>query len=180
MSDSAVGSLAPADVAGPFGRTLLALNNAHAQELSWLEPERLADLVGKAFLALRIGTVDAFLLAFDESADYDSPNFLWFRARYARFVYVDRVVVAPASRGRGYARRLYENLFDAASRTGRARIVCEVNSVPPNPLSDAFHAALGFSEVGRAAIHDGSKTVRYLLRATPRGLDDASSSAIVY
>ena len=44
-------------------------------------------------------------------------------------------------------------------------VVCEVNREPPNPASDAFHAALGFSEVGLAAIHGGSKTVRYLARA---------------
>jgi uncharacterized protein len=39
-----------------------------------------------------------------------------------------------------------------------------VNSDPPNPASDAFHAALGFEVVGEAAIHDGAKTVRYLAR----------------
>jgi uncharacterized protein len=33
------------------------------------------------------------MLAFDQDADYDSPNFLWFRERLARFVYADRVVV---------------------------------------------------------------------------------------
>ena len=43
-------------------------------------------------------------------------------------------------------------------------------SVPrtPNPASDAFHAAQGFAEVGQAAIHQGSKTVRYLARALER------------
>jgi hypothetical protein len=40
--------------------------------------------------------------------------------------------------------------------------VCEVNSDPPNPPSDALHASLGFKEVGSAAIHGGAKTVRYL------------------
>src|SRR5262249_37925580 len=74
--------------------TLLGLNNAHAVELSWLEPGRLRHLVAAAFLAKRIGEVDAFLLTFDQDADYDSPNFLWFRSRYPRFVYVDRIVVA--------------------------------------------------------------------------------------
>jgi predicted GNAT superfamily acetyltransferase len=68
----------------PVGKTMLALNNAHAQELSWLEPERLEHLVNQAFLVRRIGNLDAFLLAFDQSARYDSPNFLWFRARYPR------------------------------------------------------------------------------------------------
>jgi predicted GNAT superfamily acetyltransferase len=143
---------------------VLALNNEHAEELSWLDAERLAELVGRAFRARRIGVVDAFLLAFDQDADYDSPNFLWFRARYTRFVYVDRIAVASSARGRGHARRLYDDLFQHALRAGHERIVCEVNRDPPNPASDAFHAALGFSEVGFAAIRGGAKTVRYLSR----------------
>lgn len=146
----------------PLGHALLALNNAHAQELSWLEPERLVHLVKEAFLASRIGSIDAFLLAFDQGADYDSPNFLWFRSRYARFVYVDRIAVAQAARGRGYARALYDELFVRAARAGHDRVVCEVNSMPPNPESDAFQAALAFSEVGTGIIHGRGKTVRYL------------------
>lgn len=140
----------------------LSLNNAHAVELSWLEPDRLRVLLARAFRARRVAH-DAFLLAFDRDADYDSPNFRWFRARYPRFVYIDRVVVADAARGRGLARLLYLDLFAAAA--GHERIVCEVNSDPPNPASDAFHRAMGFAEVGSAAIHDGTKTVRYLSRA---------------
>lgn len=159
-----VTTLTANDLAGPEGAALLALNNAHAVELSWLEPERLAHLVGQAFVALRIGVADALLLTFDQAADYDSPNFLWFRERYDRFVYVDRIVVADAARGRGLARRLYDDLFAAAKAAGHERIVCEVNSDPPNPGSDAFHAALGFVPVGTAEIHGGKKTVTYLER----------------
>jgi uncharacterized protein len=142
----------------------LALNNAHAVELSWLEAPRFAELVDRAFAARRIGRV-AFLLAFDQDADYDSPNFLWFRERYRRFVYVDRVVVASTARGQDHARRLYEDLFDQARRRGHDQIVCEVNLRPPNPESDAFHARLGFAEVGRAVLPGGGKAVRYLRRA---------------
>lgn len=163
MTD-AVTPLTTNDLAGPDGLALLALNNAHAVELSWLEPGRLAHLVAEAFVARRVGVADALLLTFDQAADYDSPNFLWFRARYDRFVYVDRVVVADAARGRGLARRLYDALFDAARAAGHERIVCEVNAEPPNPASDAFHAALGFVPVGTAAIHGGKKTVTYLER----------------
>jgi predicted GNAT superfamily acetyltransferase len=140
---------------------VLALNNEHAAELSWLEPERLAELLGEAFYARRIGALEAFIMTFDQDARYDSPNFLWFRERYPRFVYVDRVVVAAAARGRGHARRLYEDLFVQARRAGHTVVTCEVNADPPNPASDAFHAALGFGEVGAAAIHGGVKTVRY-------------------
>jgi hypothetical protein len=60
-------------------------------ELSWLDAERLDSLVEQSFYAREIGTVDAFLLAFDHTAQYDSPNYLWFSQRFPRFVYIDRV-----------------------------------------------------------------------------------------
>jgi predicted GNAT superfamily acetyltransferase len=170
MSNHALHAVTPTDISRtePLGQALLALNNAHAQELSWLEPERLEYLVGEAFLARRIGDLDAFMLAFDQDARYDSPNFLWFRARYPRFVYVDRIVVAASARGRGCARRLYHDLFEHAVRSEHDRVVCEVNKIPPNPASDAFHAALGFIEVGTASVDDGSRTVRYLSHTPSR------------
>lgn len=143
---------------------ILALNNEHARELSWLEMPKLRHLVGEAFLALRAGEADAFLLAFDQDADYDSVNFLWFRARYPRFTYVDRVAVAAHARGRGLARRFYDALFDKARAAGHTIVACEVNSDPPNPGSDAFHAAMGFREVGSASIYDGERSVRYFVR----------------
>lgn len=151
-------------ITSPLLPAMLALNNEHAAELSWLEPERLAHLVGLAFVAPRIGELDAFMLAFDQDADYDSENFLWFKARYARFAYVDRVVVAPHARGRGLARLLYTDLFARAAEVGHTMVACEVNSDPPNPGSDAFHAAMGFSEVGAAAIYGGARSVRYFTR----------------
>jgi len=150
---------------------VLALNNAHAIELSWLEPEHLGTLIGQAFYARRIGAVDAFLLAFDQAAQYDSPNYLWFRERYPRFVYIDRVVVEPLARRRGYARLLYADLLLHARRAGHHLVGCEVNSDPPNPASDAFHAALQFAEIGTASIHGGAKTVRYLARTIEPATD---------
>lgn len=146
---------------------LVALNNAHATELSWLNADGMATLVRRSFRARAAGGGAGFLLSFDQDADYGSPNFLWFRERYARFVYVDRVVVDPAARGRGLARALYEDLFAAAAGAGHERVVCEVNLVPPNPASDAFHARLGFEEVGRADLAGSGKRVRYLARALP-------------
>lgn len=145
---------------------LLALNNAHAAELSFLSPERFAELIGEAFVACRVGQDDALLLTFDQGADYDSPNFLWFRDRLKRFVYVDRIVVSPEARGRGVARMLYAYLFERARAACHERVVCEVNADPPNPASDAFHAALGFVEVGSTLLPSG-KTVRYFLRELP-------------
>ena len=141
---------------------VLALNNAHTVPLSWLEPDRLSLLLRQAFHARRIGAVDAFLIALDEHASYDSPNYQWFRQRHARFVYIDRVVVSAAARRRGHARLLYRDLLRSAVDAGQELVVCEVNVDPPNPASDGFHASLGFSEVGSATIQGGKKTVRYL------------------
>lgn len=140
---------------------VLVLNNENAAELSWLEPQELSALISTSFSASRIGDIEAFLLTFDQTATYDSPNYLWFRERYPRFVYVDRIVVAASARGRGHARRLYEDLFARAAAAGHDIVTCEVNLDPPNPGSDAFHAALGFREVGEAVIHGGKKAVRY-------------------
>ncbi len=146
--------------AAETGSALLALNNADAEALSLLSNESFGRLVAQAFLALAAGEADALLIALDERAAYDSANFLWFRERFDRFVYVDRVVVAPHARGRGLARLLYGALIAEASAAGHARIVAEVNDDPPNPASHAFHAAMGFVAIGAATLM-GGKAVRY-------------------
>jgi hypothetical protein len=141
---------------------MLTLNNANAGETSLLDEAGMAALLKGAFY---VGGTDrgmtAFLIALDHNAPYVNPNFSWFKERLKTFVYIDRVIVAQASRGHGIARKLYRDLFAAASRTGHHRVVCEVNINPPNPASEAFHAALGFIGIGDATIHDGKKTVRY-------------------
>lgn len=143
---------------------VLALNNEHATELSLLDAERLSYLLRQSFMSCRIGDLEAFMICFDQDADYDSVNFRWFRDRYPRFAYVDRIAVAPSARGRGHARRLYEHFFALSRAAGHNVVAAEVNSEPPNPASDAFHAALGFHIVGQAEIYGGERTVRYLAR----------------
>lgn len=145
---------------------LLDLNNHSARETSWLDAARFEQLVAGAFAALHVPEAQALLITFDQQADYDSPNFAWFTARFERFVYIDRIIVAASARGRGLARALYEQVFDMARAAGHSRVTCEVNADPPNPASDAFHAAMGFREVGRARLENG-KTVRYFERALP-------------
>ena len=153
--------MTPLPITADDEAAVLALNNAHAVELSWLEMDRLRRLLAQAFHARRIGRLEAFLIAFDETSGYDGGHFQWFRARYPRFVYVDRVVVAPMARGKGHARRLYLDLFEHARRSGHDIVTCEVNADPPNPASDAFHAAMSFASVGSASHND--KTVRYFV-----------------
>jgi uncharacterized protein len=151
------------DVGARDVASLLALNNAHKIETSELDADKLSCLLDMAFLALATTDAKSLLITFDQAAAYASPNYLWFRERYPRFVYVDRIIVSPTLRGQGVARRLYERLFAVSRAAGQTDVVCEVNSDPPNPVSDAFHAALGFAGVGQANLANG-KTVRYLAR----------------
>ncbi len=163
--------LAELEAQDGLSTALLVLNNAYAAELSWLDLDRLRQLVSQAVFAKRIGLVDALLIALDQDGAYDSPNFQWFCARYRRFIYVDRVVVAASARGRGLARQLYRELFAAANAAKHSLVVCEVNADPPNPASDAFHASLGFRPVGSARLPGQMKSVTYLARTMTSSLD---------
>ena len=102
------------------------------------------------------------ILAMTPDADYDSPNFIWFRGRVADLLYVDRIVVAPGVRGHGVGRRLYAGV-SALAPPNLKRIGCEVNVLPPNPKSMDFHTALGFGEAGRQPLIPGRYEVAYLV-----------------
>jgi predicted GNAT superfamily acetyltransferase len=146
---------------------LLHVNNASARETSLMTGEKFDRMISSALVGTFIAPGAAFLLAFGQSDDYDGGHFLWFRDRFEKFIYVDRVVVAKPYRRHGLGRLLYADLFRRADQLGHTHLACEVNMQPPNPTSDAFHAAQGFWEVGTAAVDGGAKTVRYLLRRRP-------------
>lgn len=150
-------ALEPADYAW-----VLALSAANEVETGHIDAAWL-DAMSRQWFAARVIDQAAYLIAFAPGAAYESPNFHWLCAREQGFVYVDRIVVAAAMRGRGLARALYQDLFALARAADARSVVCEVNFDPPNPGSDAFHARMDFTEIGRATLVNG-KTVRYLKR----------------
>jgi uncharacterized protein len=140
-----------------------ALNQDYVTETSALTLDQLRRLVATAIYARGIAEDQtAFLIAVDQFSAYDSANFLWFRTQCDQFVYIDRVIVSRFAHGRGCARALYQDLHNFAVQAGYRRLVCEVNIIPPNPASDAFHTGMGFQEVGRGSFQKGRKIVRYL------------------
>ena len=146
---------------------ILALNEASVRFLSPLTAERLEALHRSAAYHKVIdieGEIAAFLLAFREGAPYDSPNYLWFVERYPHFLYVDRIVVAPAHRGGGFGAMLYDDIAAFAARTGAPWLTCEFDIEPPNPASMRFHERMGFGEVGTQTIGDGKKRVSLQVR----------------
>lgn len=97
------------------------------------------------------GDIAGFCLVLAPGADYDSMNYLWFVDRYDDFVYLDRVAISPAFHRRGLGRDMYAEVerLAAERRPSARQFTLEVNLRPRNDQSLAFHAALGFVEVGQ-------------------------------
>ncbi len=141
---------------------ILALNHESVHFLSPLSRERLELLHGQAVYHRVLqgdGRVAGFLLAFREGAAYDSPNYRWFAAHYARFLYIDRVVVSAAHQGQGVGKRLYADLFAVARQSDAEVVTCEIDIDPPNGPSHIFHQRYGFREVGSQLAVGGKKRV---------------------
>lgn len=163
---------------------IVVLNNAATPAVPHVERDDIVALLETSDHA--IGVVDvlddaiilAFVVALDPGSDYSSENYRFFEARGTDHLYVDRIVVDESLRGQGIGRLLYDRVFRIARADGRAEVTCEVNVEPPNPLSLAFHARLGFVEVGRQGTKGDSVRVA-LLAASARTRTIAWSDPMV-
>ena len=141
---------------------ILALNEAAVPNVSSLSAAKLASLREQSIYTVVArssqGELAGFILALDETAEYDSVNFGWFHQRYAHFAYVDRIAIAPSFYRQGIGRELYAAVINLIQ--GRyPTLACEVNLRPPNLISETFHAQLGFLEVGQQDTEGGAKRV---------------------
>jgi len=152
------------EIAASHINGLLELNNHHAQETSLLNDDQFRHLIREACYSRTIAPSQALIFAFDPQARYYNPNFVWFCERFSNFIYIDRIIVSQVSRRRGLAGALYQDLFRWAASQHYDLIVCEVNAVPPNPVSDSFHEDMGFTQVDNGEPHAG-KRVHYLSRS---------------
>lgn len=162
MSTPASGTSTPAPIrplVPADHEPLRALNNEFAAELNWQEPDSFESLLSNACFTRTIGNQEALLVAFDQDDTYDNVNFIWHGKRRDKFVYIDRIVISPSARGKGYARALYDHLNTEAKAQGHEWVTCEIYVDPPNLGSIAFHEKLGFKEVGRGQAN--GKTVGY-------------------
>jgi uncharacterized protein len=103
--------------------------------------------------------VASFQLFFSmcNGTSYKNDNFDWFAKKYARFIYVDRVVVSPASRGLHLGSLLYEDVFRHARSNAIPLVTCEYNIMPPNEPSRLFHDKFGFKEKGTQWVTDAKQ-----------------------
>ena len=129
---------------------ILGLNTLDVEVLSPLDAERLAWIVDRCAVALvaeDAGGVLGFCLALEPGSDYDSDHYAWFSARRDSFLYLDRIAVATRARRRRVGTRLYDACEAHAAPLGR--MLCEVNVVPMNATSMAFHTGRGYVELAR-------------------------------
>lgn len=138
---------------------VLALNAANVEALAPLDEDRLREIEGAAdrFDVLEEdGDFAGFVVTFAPGAAYDSENYRWFAERHDRdFYYLDRIVLASAMRRRGLGSFVYDDVEATARPSGR--LALEVNLVPRNDASLAFHDRRGYVEVGR--LGDGDHLV---------------------
>lgn len=130
---------------------VLALNEAEVEMLAPMDEDRLHQLHGIAdrFDVVEVdGAFAGFVITFAPGSAYDSENYRWFQARHGeRFYYLDRFVLTADHRRRGLGGRVYDEVERTAAAYGRMTL--EVNLVPRNDASLAFHARRGYAEVGQ-------------------------------
>jgi predicted GNAT superfamily acetyltransferase len=92
-----------------------------------------------------------FIFLYDEKTYYDSLNYLYFKNRYQKFLYVDRIIIAGEYQKKGYGQQLYDFVIDTHNPD---IFCCEVNSTPPNRQSLSFHQKYGFNEIGQQTVYN--------------------------
>lgn len=167
------------DIAVDDFDAVLALNQSALPHVNSLSEQALRQLVEWSCYCRVVrdgGQVAGFLLALPPGLPYESLNYRWFSDRYEDFVYIDRVAIDAACRRRGFGALLYEDLHrHAESRS--PRVACEVNLVPRNDPSLAFHRRMGYRPVGSQATEGGTKRVSLLIREGVTGVAGSKGSA---
>lgn len=157
-------SLRPA-TAADFA-AVLALNNSEVPQVNALTPDEFAKI---AALSTHFTVAEdpqgllGFVLCIPSQTAYWSGNYRWFGERYLRFLYLDRVVVAARARRMGVGRAMYAELHEIQAGAWPC-VALEVNVRPPNPVSIAFHEALGYRAVGIREYPDGVNAVQMFIK----------------
>jgi len=157
-------TLRPATVADHAA--VLALNNSQVPHVNALTPDEFAQIValsGHFTVAEDPQGLLGFVLCIPSGTSYWSGNYKWFAERYARFLYLDRVVVSPRLRRGGVGRLLYGDMHRVQAGIWPC-VALEVNVRPPNPTSIAFHEALGYHPVGMREYADGINAVQMFIK----------------
>lgn len=140
--------------------SLLELNAQSTPGVSLLSRAELNDIFQQAsyFHVLKLDSlVLGYIIAYFCDSLYEGEEFICFRSLYTNFLYIDQVAVLAAYRARGIGTRLYRELEAWANKQGISLLACEVNLLPPNPISLRFHERQGYRAAGELATQDGRR-----------------------
>ena len=144
---------------------VLRINEAVVHKLAPMDDDEFHWFVEHAACAWAAevdGALAGFVLVLEPGSVYESRNYRWFSEHYDDFLYLDRVAIDEQHRRRGIGGAIYDAVESFAAERGLP-VLLEVNELPRNDASLAFHEARGYRPVGTLAHDDGAKVVRLLI-----------------
>ena len=97
-------------------------------------------------IVIRKDEIAGFIILMREGQDYDSLNYDFFNSQDYPFLYVDRIAIKDGHRRKGLGRKIYEKTIKIAKDLD-VITCCEVNTIPRNEPSLAFHENFGFKKL---------------------------------
>ena len=154
------------DIKKRHHKNLLRMNKTFVHWLSPLDETALSYVLERADYARQIADGKGVLIGYAHDVDYPNHwNIAWLSARLKNFFYIDRIIIDERAQGKGLGQKLYADVEQHALACGYDWLACEVNILPNNPGSHAFHLRGGFKTLGKQDFPAKAKAVRYYAKA---------------
>lgn len=142
----------------PDLEAIRTINQENIPEVSDIESvERLQQLIdwSSHVIVVRNDEIAGFIILMREGQTYESLNYDFFNKKDEPFLYVDRIAIQESYQRKGLGKLIYDKVIEIGKELD-VNVTCEVNTVPRNVPSLAFHAGFGFEEVGTKDYDDHS------------------------
>ena len=139
-------------------KEILAINQANIPEVGNIDSiNRLNSLIdwSSHLIVVRDAEIAGFIILMRENQSYDSLNYKFFNSQGYPFLYVDRIAIKEGHRRKGLGQMIYSRTIEIAKELNLPTC-CEVNTLPKNEPSLAFHDSFGFEEIGTKDYEDHS------------------------
>lgn len=155
-----------ADIEPKHHQDLLRMNEVFVHWLSPMDQDELSYVLKRADYARQIEEGRGVLIGYAHDVDYpDHWNMRWLSQHLDAYFYIDRIIIDESAQGKGLGQKLYADVERHARARGYDWLACEVNIIPNNPASHAFHLREGFKILGEQKFPNGDKAVRYYAKA---------------
>ena len=137
---------------------IFAINQANIPEVGNIDHiDRLKRLIDWSchLIVVRDKEIAGFIILMRENQSYESLNYEFFNSQGYPFLYVDRIAIKERHRRKGLGHMIYSKTIEIAEELNLPTC-CEVNTLPKNEPSLAFHDSFGFEDVGTKDYEDHS------------------------